>query len=116
MTYIARSTLFRLLQIILIPLLLLTFSEVHSQLIQGSNQEQTRSEIERSDHKIMQPARVPSLPQKFLTLSRLSPTGIIIASPAKASAVILSVSLYPIIYLILKRRLLHPLKYTSLYV
>ncbi|WP_019911432.1 hypothetical protein [Paenibacillus sp. HW567] len=116
MTYLARTALLRLLRIILIPLLLLSFTGVHAQHFQSSSEEHTRYEIVRLEHKMMHPARTHSLPQKILTLSRLSPPGIIPVPPAKAFAVVLSVSLYPIIYLILKRRRLSPLKYTSQYV
>ncbi|MBW4083990.1 hypothetical protein [Paenibacillus sp. S150] len=116
MSYLARIPMFRLLQLALIPLLLLSLLAVNSQVLNSSGQENSRYEVERHEHKIIQPFLIHTTQLKFLPNLRLNHPGIIPDFPPETSAAVLVVSLHPVIYLMMKRRRLYPLKYTSDYV
>ncbi|KWX73975.1 hypothetical protein [Paenibacillus jilunlii] len=116
MIYIARSPLFRVLRIALFPLMLLSLLAVNLSLIDNSEQEHSQYEIEHYEHKIIQPIRTHTAHSKVLPPQRLNYSGITPPHAPVTSATVLAVSLYPIIYLIKKRLLLYPLKYTSHYV
>jgi hypothetical protein len=82
----------------------------------NAGQEQGPNNIERSEHKMAQPARVHSPVLKSGPGSHIAHLGNIAAGQPKIPAPVSCVLLIPIIYITLKRLLLQPLKYTSNYV
>ncbi|CQR55357.1 hypothetical protein [Paenibacillus riograndensis] len=116
MTYIARSPLFKRLRFVLVPLLLLSLLTVNFQVPDSGGEEHTRNEIEHYGHKMIQPIRTHPAQSKVLPPQRLNYSGITPPQAPVTSATVPAVSLCPIIYLIKKRLLLYPLKYTSHYV
>lgn len=116
MTYLARLSIRRLLLTALVPVLLLTFLTASPLLFHEQDSAEKHTNLERIEHKITQPVRIhkPQLP--FASPLRLDHPENLLAFQPEASVPLLCVSLYPIIYILLKRLLLYPLKYTSHFV
>lgn len=113
MTYLARLSLPRLLKAALIPVLLFTFLAVSSQIPQDQEPDNLSTKSERYEHKMIHPARAHSPLVQYITSMRLVHPENILALQPEPSVPLLCVSFFPVIYIILKRLLLYPLKYTS---
>ncbi|WNS45739.1 hypothetical protein [Paenibacillus sp. MMS20-IR301] len=113
MSYLERLSLPRLLKAAFIPVLLLTFLAVSSQLLHEQEPEAQQASLERYEHKMAQPARTHSSQIHYIPSVRQAHPENILALWPEASAPLLCISVFSVIYIILKRLLLYPLKYNS---
>jgi hypothetical protein len=116
MTYLARLSFARLLKAAFIPVLLLTFLATSSQLLHEQEPEMQHASLDRYEHKMAQPVRAHSTKIQYIPSVWLAHPENIMALHPEASVPLLCVSFSPIIYIILKRLLLYPLKYTSYFI
>lgn len=113
MIYLGRLSIPRLLKAAFIPVLLLTFLAVSSQLLHEQEPEAQRASLERYEHKMAQPVRAHSNQPHYIPPLRQAHPENILAPWPEAFVPLLCVSFFPVIYIILKRLLLYPLKYNS---
>ncbi|WP_342423014.1 hypothetical protein [Paenibacillus sp. FSL E2-0178] len=114
MTYLARLSISKLLKAAFIPVLLLTFLAASSQLLNEQEASEVQhARLERYEHKMAQPVRAHSTTFHYIPSARLAHPENLLALHPEASPPLLCVSFFPIIYIILKRLLLYPLKCTS---
>lgn len=114
MTYLARLSIPKLLKAAFIPVLLLTFLAASSQLLNEQEASEVQhARLERYEHKMAQPVRALSTPFHYIPSARLAHPENLLALHTEAALPLLCVSFFPIIYIILKRLLLYPLKCTS---
>jgi hypothetical protein len=116
MTYIARKPLFMLLRCALIPVLLITLLAGAYGAFPHAEQEGNTPHFQRYEYKLTQPVRIHPPKYSYTPSARLAHHGFTPAEPPEPAAPLLCVSLYPVIYNIVKRQRLHPLKFTSNYV
>lgn len=113
MAYYVRWSIPRLLTAALIPVLLLIFLAASFQPVHGEEPDQQQASLDRYEHKMAKPARAYSTLFHYIKNMRPVHHENTPAHQAEASVPLLCVSFFPVIYIILKRLLLHPLKFTS---
>lgn len=116
MTYVARRSISRILLCLFLPALLLTLMTASSGVFHDQAPEGEPLNIKRYEHKLTHPVRAHSSIYKSVPTDRLTYHGVTPGRLPNPQALALCVSLLPVIYIILKRLLLHPLKYTSTFV
>lgn len=116
MTYLARKPISRLFQAALIPVILITLLAASYGIFRSAEQEGSSPHIQRYEHKLTQPLRIHPPKLSYLSGARTSQHGFTPLMTQEPAAAFLCVSLYPFIYIILKRRWFRPLKFTSNYV
>lgn len=116
MAYVARTPFARLLLILFIPVLLLSLLTVSPGVFHSHAPEGEPDNIKRYEHVLAHPVRAHSAIYKSVPSDRSVHHGITSTALPEPTVPVLCVSLFPIIYIILKRLLLHPLKYTSTFI
>lgn len=112
-----RLTLLDLLKAVFLPLLLLTFLIIALQMLHEQEPEMHHSvRTDRYEHKLAQPARMHHTQIYDAQAVRLAPGENPLTLESGPPGLLPNVSLFPFIYILLKRRLLLPLKYNSHFV
>ncbi|WP_341347471.1 hypothetical protein [Paenibacillus sp. FSL H3-0469] len=109
-------SLLDVLKAVFLPLLLLTFLIMALQMLHEQESEMHSVRPDRYEHKLAQPARVHHTQIYDAQAVRLAPRENPLTLESGPFGLLLCVSLLPFIYILLKRRLLIPLKYNSHFV
>lgn len=116
MAYLARFPFRVWLRTGLIPLLVLMLLTTSSEMSYDDEPEHGQYSIERYEHKMAQPTRSHSPVLKSVLSIRFAHRGLNPADQPESPAPVCCVSLDSLIYITLKRLLLHPIQYSSNYV
>jgi hypothetical protein len=113
--YLARLSFILPLRIALVLVLSFSLSTVWSGGLSAEQERETYG-LERYELKFIAPVRANTQHSVPASVVRLSHHGNALTVTAEPPLPVLCVSFFPIIYIILKRLLLYPLKYTSHFV